>query len=140
MSEKFKKAIKRIDDENSNDIINELQVRFETKAYNTAKLYHKLTTGLSYRNYLEAALVTFDSFKKDYPDSKYNEELLYLSVETSYKLAENSFERLQAERYVRAVGFYDEFAQKYPNSEYMEQAKGLYDKAQEELKILNSTN
>ena len=61
----------------ANNIIDELQVRFETKAYMKAKLYHKLTTGLSYKNYLEAAIVTFDAFKNDYPDSKYNEELLY---------------------------------------------------------------
>ena len=71
-------------------MIDELQVRFETKAYETAKLYYKLTTGLSYQNYLEAALITFETFKVDYPDSDYNEELLFLSIETSFKLAENS--------------------------------------------------
>ena len=50
--------------EEANAIIDELQVRFETKAYNTAKLYYRLSTGLSFRNYLEAALVTFEAFKK----------------------------------------------------------------------------
>lgn len=63
--------------EEANDIIDELQVRFETKAYHKAMLYYRLTTGLSYQNYLEAALVTFKAFKEDYPDSQYNEELLF---------------------------------------------------------------
>ncbi len=122
------------------DIINELQVRFETKAYNTAKLYYKLTTGLSYRNYLEAALVTFESFKSDFPDSKYNEELLYLSIETSFKLAENSLERLQAERYTRTLEFYNDFVSRYPESEYMTQAKDLFEKSQTVIDELKNTN
>ncbi len=122
------------------DIIDELQVRFETKAYNTAKLYHKLTLGLSYRNYLEAALESFDSFKKDFPDSKFNEELLFLSVETSYKIAENSLSRLQTERYSKAIDFYNDFVSKYPKSEYMSQATELFEKSQLELKALKSTN
>ena len=124
----------------ANDIINELQVRFETRAYNTAKLYHKLTTGLSYRNYLEAALVSFDTFRKDFPDSKYNEELLFLSLQTSYKLADNSVERLQLERYNKAIGFYNDFVQKYPTSEYLGRAKDMHDKSQSELNALKGTN
>ena len=121
------------------DIINELQVRFETKAYNKAKLYYKLTAGLSYKNYLEAALVSFDSFKKDFPDSKYNEELLFLSMETSFKLAENSLETVQAERYTRTIDFYNDLAQKYPSSTYLDQAKEMFDKSQSELTALKST-
>jgi len=121
----------------STEIIDEMQVRFETKAYNTAKLYYKLSQGLSYRNYLEAALVAFDTFKADFPDSKYNEELMFLSVETSYKLASNSLQRLQDPRYKRTLGYYNIFIARYPNSEYIVEAKNMYDKTNEELKELN---
>ena len=91
--------------EEANAIIDELQVRFETKAYNTAKLYYRLSTGLSFRNYLEAALVTFEAFKEDYPDSKYNEELMYLSVETSFKLANNSILSKKKERLIKRLRY-----------------------------------
>ena len=124
----------------ANEVINELQVRFETKGYNTAKLYYKLTQGLSYRTYLEAALVTFDSFKSDFPGSKYNEELMFLSVETSYKLAENSLKKLQAQRYKRTLRYYDSFVARYPNSIHSIQVKEMFDKSQNELKELTSTN
>jgi outer membrane protein assembly factor BamD len=114
-----------------------MQVRFETKAYNTAKLYYKLTSGTSYRSYLEAALVTFDTFKTDFPDSQFNEELMFLSIETSYKLAANSLERLQDPRYKRTLTYYNSFAARFPNSEYMPRAIDMFDKTQTELKELN---
>ncbi|HEY9116613.1 MAG TPA: outer membrane protein assembly factor BamD, partial [Roseivirga sp.] len=122
----------------ANDIIDELQVRFETKAYQTAKLYYKLTTGLSYRNYLEAALVTFEAFKEDYPDSKYNEELLYLSVETSYKLADNSIVEKRKERFDKTLDLYREFKEKYPESKYTSDVQDYYDQSIKELNKLKT--
>ena len=124
----------------ANDIINELQVRFETKAYETAKLYYKLSTGLSFRNYLEAALVTFESFKADYPDSKYNEELMYLTVETSFKLAENSITGKRKERFQKTARYYTAFLDRYPNSEYIKEAQSFYDRTLKELEALNKVD
>lgn len=120
----------------ANNIIDELQVRFETKAYETAKLYYRLTTGLSYRTYLEAALVTFEAFKEDYPDSKYNEELLYLSVETSYKLADNSIIGKRKERFNKTLDLYKEFKDKYPESQYTSRVEDYYEQSIQELNKL----
>ena len=124
----------------ANDIINELQIRFETKAYETAKLYHKLSTGLSFRNYLEAALVTFESFKADFPDSKFNEELMFLTVETGFKLAENSISARRKERFQKTVLYYNDFVARYPNSEYVKQAQELYNRSLKELQVLNKVD
>ena len=124
----------------ANDMINELQVRFETKAYERAKLYYKLSTGLSFRNYLEAALVTFESFKQDYPDSKFNEELMYLSVETSFKLAENSIRARRKERFQKTLIYYRDFETRYPNSEYLGKAKSFFSRSQKEIEELNKAD
>jgi len=120
----------------ANEIIDELQVRFETKAYETAKLYYRLTTGLSYRNYLEAALVTFQAFKEDYPDSKYNEELLFLSVETSFKLADNSITNRKKERFDKTIDFYEEFTERFPDSQYTQEARTYFERTKKELNKL----
>lgn len=117
----------------ANDMIDELQVRFETKAYETAKLYYRLSSGLSYKNYLEAALITFETFKEDYPDSKFNEELLFLSIETSFKLADNSIRSKKKERFDKMYDLYNEFKEKYPESEYMSRAEAYYTLSREEL-------
>ncbi|GAB5527359.1 MAG: hypothetical protein Roseis2KO_52310 [Roseivirga sp.] len=124
----------------ANEIIDELQVRFETKAYETAKLYYKLSTGLSFRNYLEAAIVTFDSFKADYPDSKYNEELMYLSIETGYKLAENSITVRRKERFQKTIAYYNSFVERYPESEYKAQALNYLEQSKKELEALNKVD
>ena len=122
----------------ANDIIDELQVRFETKAYNTAKLYYKLSTGLTFRNYLEAALVTMEAFKEDFPDSKYNEELLYLSIETSFKLADNSITDKKEERFDKTLNLYREFKIKYPASTYTQEIEDFYSKSNKELEKLKT--
>lgn len=122
----------------ANDIIDELQVRFETKAYNTAKLYYKLSTGLTFRNYLEAALVTMEAFKEDFPDSKYNEELLYLSIETSFKLADNSITAKKEERFDKTLSLYREFKIKYPVSTYTQEIEDFYSKSNKELEKLKT--
>lgn len=124
----------------ANDMIDELQIRFETKAYETSKLYYRLSTGLSYRNYLEAALITFETFKVDFPDSKYNEELLYLSIETSFKIADNSIRSKKKERFDKMYELYSEFQNKYPESEYMEEATEYYDRSIEELNKVKTTD
>lgn len=123
----------------ANKIIDELQVRFETKAYQKAKLYHRLTSGLSYRNYLEAAIVTFDAFKNDFPDSKYIEELLFLSVETEFKLADNSIISKKKERLNKTVAYYREFTEKYPISEYTEKVTDYYNRSKKQLDELNKS-
>ncbi len=107
-------------------IIDEMQVKLETKAYNTAKLYHKL------RRY-KSALVAFDNFKSDYPDSEFNEEIAFLNIETAFDLAEVSIRSKQEERYRNTVAFYETFVDKYPNSGYLKDAEKIYAKSIEEI-------
>lgn len=112
--------------QDADKVIDELQVKLETKAYNTAKLYHKL------RRY-KSALVAFDNFKDDYPDSDFNEEVSYLNIETSFDLAEASIITKQEERYNSTISFYEEFIDKYPSSEFIEEAEKIYAKSIEEI-------
>lgn len=124
----------------ANSIIDQLQVRFETKAYERAKLYHKLSTGLSFRNYLEAAIVTFESFKADFPDSRFNEELMFLSIETGYKLAENSITLKRKERFTKTIEYYNAFIDRYPQSEYLKEAMVFLEESKKEIQALNKVD
>ncbi len=114
-------------------IIDEMQVKLETKAYNTSKLYYRL------RRY-KSALVAFKNFKNDYPDSNYNEEIAFLNVETAYDYASVSLPSRQEERYRNAVDFYLEFIDKYPNSEFLKDAEKIYSKSIEELTKFADSN
>ena len=114
-------------------IIDEMQVKLETKAYNTAKLYYRL------RRY-NSALVAFENFKNDYPDSDYNEEIAFLNIETAYDLAFRSVLSKQQERYQNTIDFYLEFVDKYPQSEYLKEAEKIYAKSIEEITNFAGSN
>lgn len=107
-------------------IIDDMQEKLEKKAYEQCKLYYKL------RRY-KSALVVYDNFADDFPDSEYNEEIAYLRIETSFDYAEESIFSKQKERYQNAIDHYLEFIDKYPNSEYIKDAEKIYAKSIEEI-------
>lgn len=100
-------------------IIDELRRKLERKAYEGAKLYYKI------RQY-QAAVITFDNFQKDFPDSNYNEEVAYLKILAQYQYAEISTLRRQQKRYNEVIEFYTDFIDAYPESGYKRAAERLY--------------
>lgn len=99
-------------------LIQNLRDKLEEKAYANAKLY------LTISDY-QSAVIAFGNALRDYPDTKYAEEMEYLTVKAQYKYAQNSMEFHQEERYGQAVGFADQFLEKYPQSKYARDAKSL---------------
>ena len=95
------------------------QKKLERKGYENAKHYLKL------RQY-KAAVIAFDNFKKNFPDSNYLEELAYLKVLSQYKLASQSFQSLQVNRFAFVIQYYQELVDNFPNSKYLKDAEQLY--------------
>ena len=114
-------------------VIDSMQEKLELKAYEQCKLYYKL------RRY-KSALVVYDNFANDYPDSDYNEEILYLKIETSYDLAKQSIRSKQEERYRNTVEYYLKFLDKYPNSKFLKDAEKFYADCIEELTKFADSN
>jgi outer membrane protein assembly factor BamD len=110
----------------ADSMIDILQVKLETKAYNNAKLYYKI------KRY-KAALVVFENFHKDFPDSEYNEEIFYMGIETAYDYAKVSIYEKQEERFLATITKYEDFLDKYPNSKYLKDAEQFFIKSREEL-------
>lgn len=105
----------------------DLRKRLEQKAYEKAKLYYKTKDYNLYN--LKSAVVAIDNFKKEFPDSDFNEELSYLKVQSQGEFAKNSFENKQKERYLDVLKYYEEFIDKYPKSKYLKSAEKSYDDA-----------
>lgn len=114
-----------------NDIMDEMQHKLEVKAFDNAKQYHKL------RRY-EAALIAFENFAKDFPDSKLIEETLFLSVDTQYSYAKESIYTKQKERYAKTVELYEELIDKYPDSEFLKRAENMYSNSLDEIRKLTA--
>ena len=98
--------------------IQELHERLEQKAFANAKLY--FTIG-SY----QAAVIAFGNTLRDYPDTKYAEEIDYLTIKAQYEYAHQSREDKQQVRYEEAMTLADQFADKYPSSKFLHEAQGL---------------
>ena len=115
-------------------LISELQVKLETKAYNNAKLYHKIQR-------YKAALVVFKNFHKDYPDSHYRQEIYFFGIETMYDFARASIPSKQKERYQECISMYEKFIDTYPNSSLLKDAEQFFIKSSQELaKFANQNN
>ncbi|WP_026904358.1 outer membrane protein assembly factor BamD [Pedobacter glucosidilyticus] len=99
-------------------LILDLRDKLERKSYANAKLF------LDIGDY-QAAVIAFRNSMKDFPDTKFAEEMEYLIIEAQYLYAKNSREIKQEDRYNEALVEYERFTEKYPNSAYTEKAKKL---------------
>jgi len=111
--------------------LNDLRERLERKAYEKAMLYYK-TNGVTIANYL-AATVAIDNFERDFPDSKYLEEMSFTRLTSMYELAEVSIFKKQRERYTKALELFEKFRDKYPNSANLKSAIRIYENSQKGL-------
>jgi len=112
----------------------ELRSKLERKAYERARLYHKISDFNAMS--LKSAVISIENFKKDFPDSKYNEELAFLKVESQYNLAANSFTIKQKERYQDVLKFYQELIDKYPTGRYNRDAEKMFDDSQKQIQVI----
>jgi outer membrane protein assembly factor BamD len=99
-------------------LINNLRDKLETKSYANAKLF------LDIGDY-KSAVIAFRNSMRDYPDTKYAEEMEFLSIKAQYFYAKNSFENKQEERFNEAISMFTEFSEKYPTSKYLKDAQGI---------------
>jgi len=93
-------------------LIADLRDKLEKKAMANARLY------LDIGDY-KAAVFAFDNALKDFPDTKYAEEMEALSVQAQYLYAENSLEIRQEERYGQVIEMANTFAESFPESKFL---------------------
>ncbi len=113
----------------ANNVIAEMRSKLEEKSYQSAKLYFKLGE-------YQAATLTLKNSLKEYPDTKYREELMYLIVKSNFLLAENSVEDKKAERYQSTVTEYYSFIDEFPQSQYISEIESMYNQSVNQIKKL----
>jgi outer membrane protein assembly factor BamD len=96
-------------------LIQNLRDKLERKAYENAKLY------LTISDY-QAAVIDFGNVLRDYPDTKYAEEMEFLTIKAQYEYAQHSGLSKQEDRFNTAINFKKQFADKYPASKYLPDA------------------
>ncbi|CAG4992061.1 Outer membrane protein assembly factor BamD [Dyadobacter sp. CECT 9275] len=118
----------------------ELRSKLERKQYEKAKLYYKVSDFNMMS--LKSAVISIENFRKDFPDSKYNEELAYLKIDAQYRFATNSLNYTmdqllkQKERYQAVVKYYQEMIDKYPEGRFLRDAEKMYEGSQKQLEVI----
>lgn len=120
--------------EEAQNIIFEAQDKLVEKEYNAAKLYYNLGTYLG--NNYQSCVIAAQNALKDYPYTKYREDLALLVMKAKYELALNSVLSKKADRYRDAVDECYAFKNEYSESENVKLADELLKKSEEALKDL----
>jgi len=97
-------------------LIQNLRDKLEAKSYANSKLY------LIIGDY-QSAVIAFGNTLRDYPDTKYAEELEFLTIKAQYMYAKNSYELKQEDRFNTAINYSQQFTEKYPKSKYTKEAE-----------------
>ena len=105
--------------EEANRLIIELRDKLVYKSYLSGKLYYDL------KNY-KAAVVALSSSLKDFPDTRYREELMFMLLKAKYLLATKSVEEKKRERLSSALDEYFTFVDEYPESKHRKEAERYY--------------
>ena len=110
------------------ELIVELTNRLKEKAYLNAYTYYKVQR-------YKSAVVALRNALKTYPETPYREEILYLITVSNFRLAHNSIEDKQGERYLNVLDSYYSFINEFPESKhrkelerYTREAKDYLDK------------
>lgn len=110
----------------------ELQDKLTLKQLQNAQLYYNLGTYMG-NNYASAIIVAQNAVR-DYPYSKYKEELELLILKARYKEADLSVDERKADRFREVVDEYYSFINNYPDSPNRQEADNIYSIASKYVK------
>lgn len=101
----------------------ELQDKLTLKELQNAQLYYNLGTYLG--NNYESCIVTARNAIKEYPYSKYKEDLEMLVLKAKYQEAALSIDERKADRFRDVIDEYYSFTNNYPDTKNREEADNI---------------
>jgi outer membrane protein assembly factor BamD len=108
--------------------IKELRERLVEKSYLSAKLYYDM------KQY-KAGVVALNNSLKEYPETKYREEMMFLKLSSLFLYAENSVASKQTERYQATLDDYYSFMEEFPKSPYTKDVARIFQVTSKKLKM-----
>ncbi|MDE5725061.1 MAG: outer membrane protein assembly factor BamD [Duncaniella sp.] len=102
----------------------ELQDKLTLKQLENAQLYYNLGTYLG--NNYESAIIVARNAIKDYPYSKYKEDLELIILKSRYQEARESVDERKADRFREVIDEYYSFINNYPDSPHREEAENIF--------------
>jgi outer membrane protein assembly factor BamD len=105
--------------EECNNLIDDLRLKLEKKAYETANLYFKISD-------YQAAVVALETVLHDFPETKFREEIMFSILKANYIFASNSIAERQTERFAAVLKAYDNLIIQFPETSHLKEAGNIY--------------
>jgi len=122
------------------ELIQDLREKLEKKAFDNAKLYYNMGLSDDYR----AAVIALENVLRQYPDTKFAEEIEFLMLKSQYLFADNSRVHRQEERFNEAIDYYNSFSEHFPSSKFKSEADDLKKNADKKIvsaiRLMNQYN
>lgn len=110
----------------SNERIEELRLKLETKAYRVANQYYAM-------EYYQAASTAYLTLLKDFPDTKKRSKCSYMAIKSMYIYAQNSVKAKRKERFEEVLKIFSKFASFITDEKDMKDVENYKTKANAEL-------
>lgn len=113
-----------------NKYIDEMRAKLEIKAYQIALLYFNT---MEYK----AAITAFTNVLKDFPDTKYKEQILFHILKSNFYYATKSIDTKKRERFQNAIESYEMFKKSFETSKFIPEAETIYQNTLKEINKLS---
>ncbi|MDE7148241.1 MAG: outer membrane protein assembly factor BamD [Duncaniella sp.] len=117
---------------NAQNAIFELQDKLTLKQLENAQLYYNLGNYMG--NNYESAVIVARNAIKDYPYSKYKEDLELLILKARYQEARESIDEKKPDRFREVIDEYYSYINNYPDTPNREEADNIFKIAQRYVK------
>ncbi|HEY0055153.1 MAG TPA: outer membrane protein assembly factor BamD [Pedobacter sp.] len=107
-------------------LIANLRDKLEMKSFANAKLFYDIGD-------YKSAVIAFKNSLRDFPDTKYAEEMEYLAVKAQQRYAQNSLEVKQEDRFNEVIVLANEFEEDFPTSSKLKEIQEIRTKSEQNI-------
>jgi outer membrane protein assembly factor BamD len=107
--------------------LDELNNKLAYKGYLEAKLYYNLGTYLG--NNYRSAVIAAENVLKEFPESRYRENLSFLILKSKYDEAKLSIDERKKERFSEVIDEYYKYSGEFSNSKNIKEAERIFKEA-----------
>ena len=110
----------------------ELRDKLAYKGFLNARLYYNLGTYMG--NNYQSAVIEAENTLKDYPETKYRDDLVFLILQSKAKEASLSVHEKRAERYSEVIDEYYRYANEFTDGKNIREANRILKEAKQFVK------
>ena len=115
----------------ANEHIDMLRQQLARKAFALANNYYRR------RLYISAS-ISFKNVMRDFPETQFREEAMFMNVKSLFYYAQNSVSDRQVERFMDTVEAYEQLERSFPESQYLSQLRTYITRTNQFLERNNS--